>query len=29
MAQARFHEVERLPGTERAAEGFGSTGQHA
>ena len=29
MAQARFHEVERLPGTERAAGGFGSTGQHA
>jgi dUTP pyrophosphatase len=29
MAQARFHEVERLPGTERAAEGFGSTGQRA
>ena len=29
MAQARFHEVEHLPGTERAAGGFGSTGQHA
>ena len=29
MAQARFHEVERLPGTERGAAGFGSTGQHA
>lgn len=29
VAQAHFHEVERLPGTERAAGGFGSTGQHA
>lgn len=29
VAQAHFHEVERLPGTERATGGFGSTGQHA
>lgn len=29
IAQARFHEVERLPGTERATGGFGSTGRNA
>jgi dUTP pyrophosphatase len=29
VAQARFHEVHNLPGTQRATGGFGSTGQHA
>jgi len=29
LAQAKFHEVQNLPGTQRATGGFGSTGQHA
>jgi dUTPase len=29
LAQAKFHEVQHLPGTQRATGGFGSTGQHA
>jgi dUTP pyrophosphatase len=29
VSRARFHEVEKLPGTERAQGGFGSTGVSA
>jgi len=29
VEHARFHEVERLPGSARADGGFGSTGGHA
>lgn len=29
VARARFHEVERLPGSSRGSGGFGSTGGHA
>lgn len=28
VVRARFHEVERLPGSDRGAGGFGSTGGH-
>lgn len=29
VSQARFHEVDRLPGSSRGGAGFGSTGGHA